>query len=235
MIIVIISVILLTVVALIVYSIRRTIQNRKALAALAVAQGWTALPADSSALYGYLPKYLQNHGERQSYDTAYQATVEGIPVTFFHFQYIDFVEEYDEQTQAMQRREQSHDFNVFHATMTESYPSVLLLKHGLLSRLANLDESWGMQHINLEGDFNKHFDVYITKGTQIEALTLLTPEVMVQMMDTASKASFQCVGQSLIMSFEEGMLTPDKATNGIKILTDLVKNIENKTTSQFAA
>ncbi len=64
-----------------------------------------------------------------------------------------------------------------------------------------------LEKITLEGDFSKSFKVYMQPGAQIEALTVLTPDVMAQMLD------YQ--GYSYIETSEDYLYTVVKIENTI--------------------
>ena len=61
----------------------------------------------------------------------------------------------------------------------------------------------GMHTLSLEGDFDKHFKVLIPDGYQIEALEILTPDVMQELIDNASKFSFEFKSNKLYIFAEE--------------------------------
>ncbi len=68
------------------------------------------------------------------------------------------------------------------------------------------------QRLSLEGDFDRHFTVFAAEGAEIEALTMLTPDVMAAMIDDAGPWSIEVVDDWLLLvppfaSF--GVLGPD--------------------------
>lgn len=229
---------LIVIVALVAaaYSLYRRRKNQQAMVLLAAPKGWQPLPLDFLTLSQSLPSYLVNRGVDQQFDLAFQTVIDGVSVKFFHFQYSIITTATDPQTGATTTDRQTYDHNVFQATLEKSYPQVLLMPHGMFSRIANLDEAHGLQRISLEGNFNDHFDTYIAPNSQIEALSLLAPDVMAQLLDITHDTTFDCYGQSLTMVHKASMMTPAEAEAGLQSLISLVKNIENKTTvSQFAS
>jgi hypothetical protein len=204
------------------------ISNRKrheAMADLALKQGWTALATTPLALSQYLPHYLLNDGQNPRYDMAYQAVTNGSTQTFFQHQYTTYNEVYDQQTQTMRREAETHTFTIVNATLAKPQPSVMLLHHSLLSKLANFSDTRGMQRVQLEGDFNKSFDTYMLPDQQVEALSLLTPDVMVLLMDGLKGASAEFNGTSISASLEGKYLDAERILPLLSQVDTIVKKI----------
>jgi len=78
----------------------------------------------------------------------------------------------------------SHTYNraVMAIKFSVSLPAFVLRRHKFLGNLTDEGESLKKysysQKVNLEGDFNKHFEVYIRPNTQDNVLAILTPDVM---------------------------------------------------------
>jgi len=156
---------------------------------------------------------------------AYQLTLEQIPFVFFQYTYTEHYDEYDSQTGRMERRSRSFTFTVVHAGLTKTVPTILLLHHNFLSKLTAAIESWGMQRLSLEGDFNSHFDTYINKGTEIEALTILQPDVMELLISSVKNPSAEFAGQSFYLIQETGSLSPDSITAMLNNVSAVVKKV----------
>lgn len=77
-----------------------------------------------------------------------------------------------------------HDYHraVITLKFNGSFPAFVLRRHMILAVLQSEGESLRgngyTQKLNLEGDFNKHFEVYIRPNTQDDVLSILTPDVM---------------------------------------------------------
>lgn len=57
----------------------------------------------------------------------------------------------------------------------------------------------GTQKLELEGDFNKHFNVSVPEGYQRDALYILTPDVMAALVDNGAKLDFELVDNYLFV------------------------------------
>jgi hypothetical protein len=240
-------IIIMLFVAITVYGVLANRRREQAMAALATQRGWTALGNQASTLRLYLPQYLQGLGQNgltfsssttnttESYDMAYEATVGNTKVVFFQYQYTEYFSGYDASTHQQQETSQTHYFIVLNTTLSRSLPTILLLHHSFISKLTSFGQHSGLQPIALEGDFNKHFDTYITPNSQAEALSLLTPDTMELVIAAASNASVQFSGESMTLSFENKIL---KAAVIEPVLTQtekLITNILGKAQSRLQA
>lgn len=70
-------------------------------------------------------------------------------------------------------------------------------------RTTNLPYMKRSQLFRLEGDFNKHYDVYVPKGYERDALYFLTPEIMALMIDTAQSFDIEVVDNQLYVYGKE--------------------------------
>ena len=190
------------------------------MAALAARNGWTALGNDGVTLSGYLPEFVRMLGQQGygfgsytrntvSYDMAYEATVGSHKAVLFQYQYTEYRQSTDPNTPDTST---TYTFTVLNLAMPVTEPTILLLHHSFMSKLANFGLHHGLQKLSLEGDFDDSYDTYIQPNDQVNALSLLTPDVMEDVEMLAGKkaqASLQIGGQSVIISFENQMLTPE--------------------------
>lgn len=65
------------------------------------------------------------------------------------------------------------------------------------------------QIINLEGDFQEYFDFYVPKGLQINALTMLAPNFMQVVMDSAVSFDIEFFGDEMILITKQALYTPE--------------------------
>lgn len=235
----------LLIMAVIVYSFVAKRKREQAMAAYAAQHGWTALDNRAEVLQQYLPRYLQGLGQNgfsfqvgmsrttESYDMAYQAVIEGHQTVIFQYQYTEYYSTYDAATQQQQEQSTTHYFTVINTTLPVTLPTILLLHHNFISKLATMGDHNGLQAINLEGDFNKYFDMYITPNSQTEALSLLTPDTMELFVNIANGASAQISGESIVLTIENKYLTPQVIEPVLGGISKLFANILNKAQSRL--
>ena len=214
------AVVVIGLVGLIVYGIISKRKRERAMLSLATKNGWIALGKDDAALRQYLPQYIgmlgqQNYGfgsysrTHSSYDMAYQATIGNHTAVMFQYEYTEYQSNADPQ---QPETSTTRFFTILNVTMPFAEPTILLLHHDFVSKLVNLGLHTGLWRIGLEGNFNQYYDTYIMPNGQVEALSILTPDVMEQVMalaGTRTHASMQMSGQSTIISFENQLLTPE--------------------------
>lgn len=233
-------IVVLAVIVFIVYAVIAKRKREKAMAETAAQQGWTALSNDTASLAPYLPQYIQMLGQQNyglsgsfsrshvSYDMAYRAAVANHSVVFFQYEYTEYNRNIDPN---QPESSTTCYFTIVHATMPTSLPTVLLLHHTFLSKLVNFGLHAGLQKIDLEGNFNDSYDTYITPGGQVEALSLLTPDVMEDVMALAGSqkyVSMQLAGQAIAMSFENQTLTPEFIVPVLQQVATVLQKIDAK-------
>ena len=75
--------------------------------------------------------------------------------------------------------------------------------------------------IKLEGDFNQYFSLSITKGYEVEALEIFTPDVMQELIEKAKKFSMEVIGghifiyDNAIVGTKQGLSTTFTASRNI--------------------
>jgi len=159
---------------------------------------------------------------------AYRAVIDGVTIVFFQYQYTEQQMEYNAESHTEEQRSVTYTFTIINAEINKTVPAILLLHHSLLSKLASLGEHSGMQQLQLEGDFNKHFDCYITPNDQVNALSLLAPDVMAQLIDKLPDASVEFTGRSMGISLAAVLLEADKIGPLLNNTVSVVKSIENR-------
>lgn len=65
------------------------------------------------------------------------------------------------------------------------------------------------QLLNLEGDFPSHFDLYAPRGLHLNVLTLLAPNMMEYLVQTASKLDVEFYGDELIFITKDALYSPE--------------------------
>lgn len=222
-----------------VYVVLAKKRREKAMAEFAVQQGWTPVN-DPASLYQCLPQYLQGLGQNgygfrgdftrtvDSFDMAYQANVNNVPSVFFQYTYTEYYFDYDPATNQQRETSESHSFTVVNASISKMVPTILLLHHSFISKLATIGQHAGLQPISLEGDFNKTFDTYIVPNGQDEALSLLSPDTMELAVNTGRGVSVQMSGQTLILSSETEPLNPSTIEPLLDGIGRLAANINSK-------
>jgi hypothetical protein len=64
-----------------------------------------------------------------------------------------------------------------------------------------------MQRLRLEGDFDRHFELYCPEGYEADALYLFTPDVMARLIDYVSEFDIEVVDDWIILSTPRDLVT----------------------------
>lgn len=106
------------------------------------------------------------------------------------------------------RDELEFQVRVMAVKLTRSHPNIYLdaLNSKTISMHASatqdLPKSFkGHQRVQLEGDFAKHFDVYIPIGEEVNALSIFAPDVMAAIMDAEETFDLEIHGDILYFYF----------------------------------
>lgn len=97
-------------------------------------------------------------------------------------------------------------FTVIRVQLPLQLPNIIIDSHvnngSRYIKFRSLSEAWLNKHqkIDLEGNFNKFFTVFVPKGYEADALYVLTPELMQIMIAHGSDYDFEIVDNYLYMS-----------------------------------
>ncbi len=133
-------------------------------------------------------------GEQQSMTDVLVGVCENFPLRLFTYRFTIR----EKVVEDGKRRDRMHPFvySFFEIEFPSDLPSVAIVsknidRNHILSALA-LEET-----VRLEGSFNDSFYTYVEKGKQMEIRQILTPDVMVHLMDTTLTYSFFFSGKKL--------------------------------------
>jgi len=84
---------------------------------------------------------------------------------------------------------------VFEVTLEGNVPNLFLCSNK--SKAFNFNWDKNVTPLVLEGDFNKYFNLHVLKDYEQEAYQILTPDVMVKLIDLAHELNFEFIGNKL--------------------------------------
>ena len=108
---------------------------------------------------------------------------QGLPIRLYEYQF----------TVGSGKHKRTYQFIVSEIDTQGNLPHLFVKPDSLYGGLA-LRNPPGTKILSLEGDFNDHFDVYVPEDSEIEALQILEPDVMVRLIDEFSTFAFECIG-----------------------------------------
>lgn len=124
---------------------------------------------DLSAMTGNLFKI----GHSQQVKNVIIGVYNNLPIKIFNYNF--------STGSGKQRRD--FRYTIFEIETKSEIPNMILMKNDFFA-LTDLNAlTSGKEKLNLEGDFNKYFKLYIVKDFQIEALQIFTPDIMAELID----------------------------------------------------
>lgn len=168
---------------------------------------------EPSSLASNEPGAIFSMGESQSFEHVVSGKYLGLPFEFGNFFYM---------TGGKNRRKRW--YGVLRVTLSRRVPHVLLDgKHNNYLRISNFPQFKNRQKLQLEGDFNKYFDLYVPHGYERDALYFITPELMALLVDHGAKFDIELVDNYLYI-YSDKPFDLDHAT-AIQSIFDLIPQI----------
>lgn len=210
-----IYVLLLIILAFIARAIYQIYVKSKKFKRLSRVREWQPIDDDDPILKDFVPDFLRIHNRAEEYSTAYLARLNNLNIVFFHYLFTE-VEFY----RNMPEEEKPKSYTLCAVELPQTFDPILALTHHSLSLFAGSD----LEKIKLEGDFNEYFSVLIPKDSEVDALSILTPDVMAIMMDNGQDMDLNINGHYVILSTRHDYLQVDK----IDILLSYMYKLSNK-------
>lgn len=126
---------------------------------------------------------------------------EGLPFNLFNYQY----------TVGSGKNSQTFNYTIFRLEILSPLtPIFLRYKDFTLSGSYSTDlSSQAKEKIQLEGDFDKYFDLWTENGFEIEALQIFTPDFMQKIQDNLKNFSLEFVSNQIYV-YSHHLITTDK-------------------------
>jgi len=142
-------------------------------------------------------------GHSQKYEDVVDGMYKKWPLSLFLYGY----------TIGYGRDSHRYDRAVLSINFSTSSPAFVLRRHSVLQILKDEGESLKQngysQEVNLEGDFSKHFNVYIRPNTQDDVLSILTPDKM-EVLKALDKYELELTENGFLYVYCHGYITKKK-------------------------
>lgn len=134
------------------------------------------------------------------------------------------------------RSRQTHDYGVLRITLTRKLPHIVLdNRSNNFLNISNLPTYKGRQKLQLEGDFNKYFDLYVPAGYERDALYFITPELMQQLIDYGAKFDIEIIDNYLYIYSEKPFkLQKEETIRGLFTLIHLLGGEVQENTQRYS-
>lgn len=150
--------------------------------AFATANGW---PLDSATSQAMLIPPSMQFGHSPSFSPVIQAELGPVACDLFTYKCVT----------GYGKQQQTHTFTVGRLAIAKALPHLLLLSKKAGSDLHR--DMQASQSLQLEGNFGDYFKLQIEKGQEVDALTILTPDVMRTLIDYDQAEDIEILGNVL--------------------------------------
>lgn len=93
-----------------------------------------------------------------------------------------------------------HFCTVAHIHLEKPFPHLILDSR---SNTTLLNKGDAEQHVKLEGNFDDYFKLFVQKGRQIDALSVITPDVMQTLINMNSNQEIEIIGEHLFFIIKD--------------------------------
>ena len=129
------------------------------------------------------------------------------------------------------KNQRTYNYSFARVALSRNLPHMVLDAKSNNFLGSNLPSSFqGSQRLQLEGDFNSHFDVYVPVGYERDALYVFTPDVMQALVDQGSKFDMEITGNELYV-FKTGTIDIAKQAE-LSPMISIVESISSELRDQ---
>lgn len=149
----------------------------------AQVNGWYIVPAPLAGS-SFVPPGISGKGHSKRLSLVIHAQFEGHECDLLMYQF----------TTGSGKNRTTHYYTVARVELARTFPHLILDSK---STWAIREHGNATQRIGLEGDFDKHFSLYCLPNEQIEALSIITPDVMQTLIDANKPQDIEIVDNYL--------------------------------------
>jgi hypothetical protein len=171
---------------------------------------WTIKPSDMNQV----PPGLLNVGSGQKVSSIINAKFDNLNCDLFSY-------EYDVHAG---KAAITYVFMIARIQLDKTFPHIVLDGQRNIKGLRTLP---GYEQLKLEGNFNKYFKLYVQKGEEIDALSIIAPNVMQTLIDSNRQQDIEVYGNSLYFINVNGSSIRMDA-NDIKSLFESVEKLSGE-------
>lgn len=195
----------------------------------AEANGWKYTLADAAALY-YVPPALISVGNGQKLGDVVHADINGHKCDIYKYEF----------STGSGKSKQFHFYTIVCVTVARSFPHLVLDSKRSRS-LFNPDAAFVGSVVppnkaKLEGNFHDYFQLYYEKGENIDALSVITPDVMQTLIDSNQAQDIEVSGKHIYFMAHSDQRTASELPallNSVDVLANEIghkaKTIQYKT------
>lgn len=152
--------------------------------AFAAVNGWSVTPGSVAPLVFVPPSLVNTGGRSRKLGDIVHADIDGHMCSVYMFQF----------TTGSGRSRQVHFYTIARVVLERQFPHIILDSK---SSWALRDRGSATANVKLEGDFNKYFSLYFDKGEHIDALSIVTPDVMQTLIKSNQSQDIEIVDNNI--------------------------------------
>jgi hypothetical protein len=158
-----------------------------------------------------VPDFLKIYNRVENFSLGFKAHVNDQEMVFFHYLFSEV-----ELERNGAKEERPKPYTICAVEVTQNFDPILALTRRSLALFGRSD----LEKLALEGDFDNYFSILIPKGSEVDALSVLTPDVMEIMVDNGRGIDLEVRDNLIIMSSQDDYLQVAKID---KLLTYMYK------------
>lgn len=196
------------------YFINYTKERSRVWRRFAELNGWQVTLA-AEANKAIVPPGIANQGHSQILGDIVHAEFDNHLCDIFTYQF----------TKGYGKSQQVYHYTIARVSLPSQFPHIIL----------DSKKSWTIQergtakqHISLEGDFDKYFSLYCAENEQIEALSIITPDVMRVLIASNQSQDVEIISTSLYFMASGTKLTPETLPQLLDSVNKLADQIAHR-------
>ncbi len=178
--------------AIMIVGVKKYQKHKAALVAqLCQDNGWQFWVKPEIAIEN-LTGSIYKHGDKKEINYKIASQLDNFSFDIYEYSYVE----------GSGKSRTNYQLLIMDIPIERQWPHIIIdsfLESGYLGSALPFDiEMMEMQEFKLEGDFYKYFSVFAPKGTQIETLSMITPDVMQSLMNSVAKGDIEIIDQHLL-------------------------------------
>lgn len=119
-----------------------------------------------------------------------------------------------------------YNYKVIRINLDKYFPQIILDNHRSNTIITGFASEYGLVEIELEGDFSKYFKVFIERNDTIDALSILSPDVMQTILSTNKLQDIEINGKYIYFINDSESVNPKDIRIFINSVFEIYKEMQ---------
>ncbi len=180
----------------------------------AEANGWLVIDASQPQDPRYIPPGIYGIGDKKAMSPIIKANFEGHECDIFIYQF----------TTGSGKSRKTHYYTVARVMLEKPFPH-LILDSKITWALRKRGDA--TEAVKLEGNFSDSFTLYYKKNEHIDALSIITPDIMERALETSRSQDIEIIDNNLFFILHGDQRQPDQlkvVLNSVDLMADEIKH-----------